>query len=90
MSTKRIQLWRMLEPEDVIQPGDHFASSLTGHVCRCTPGMMGRRLPYLHMPHLRPAGEYVETTADNSSTIPSKTAADCPERLHSAAPKGSK
>ena len=28
-------------------------------------------------------------TADNSSTIPAKTAVDCPERLHSAAPKGS-
>lgn len=70
MSTKRVQLWRMLEAGDVIQPGDHYASSLTGHVCRCTPDMMGKRLPYLHMPHLRPAGERVETLADNSSAGP--------------------
>jgi hypothetical protein len=59
--TKTVQLWRMLDYGDVIQPDDHYASSLTGHVCRCTPDMMGKSLPYLHMPHLRPAGTRVET-----------------------------
>lgn len=54
--TRTIQLWRMLEAGDVIQPGDHYASSLTGQVIRCTPDMMGKKLPHMHMPHLRPAG----------------------------------
>lgn len=63
MKRKPIQLWRMLEPGDVIQPGDHYASSLTGQVCRCTPDMMGKPLPYMHMPHLRPAGVMEVTEA---------------------------
>ena len=68
MSKKRVQLWRMLEPGDVVQPGDYYASSLTGHLCRCLPSMIGKPLPYMGMPHLRPSGEYVETTSDKSST----------------------
>jgi len=59
--TRTFQLWRMLGPGDVIQPDDHYASSLSGHLYRCTPDMMGKKLPYMHMPHLRPAGIRVET-----------------------------
>lgn len=56
-----VQLWRMLGPGDVIQPDDCYASSLCGKLFRCTPDMMGKRLPYLAMPHLRPAGTREET-----------------------------
>lgn len=51
-----VQLWRYLTPEDIIQPGDHYASSMTGQLYRCTPDMMGKKIPYLAMPHLRPSG----------------------------------
>jgi hypothetical protein len=61
MTAKVVQLWRMLEPGDTIQPGDHYASSLTGSVCRCPPDQMGHKLPYMAMPHLRPAGTRTET-----------------------------
>lgn len=58
---KTVMLWRLLGPGDVIQPGDTYSSSLTGGQWRCTPDMMGKRLPYMAMPHLRPAGTRTET-----------------------------
>lgn len=51
----------MLEPGDTIQPGDHYASSLTGQVRRCPPDHMGKKLQPWAMPHLRPAGTRTET-----------------------------
>jgi hypothetical protein len=53
---KGTQLWRILGEGDQIQPGDHYASSLTGGLSRCTPDMMGKQLPFMAMPHLRPSG----------------------------------
>jgi len=69
---RRVQLWQMLEAGDVIQPGDHYASSLTGQLCRCQPDQMGKKLPYMAMPHLRPAGERIESdsAADNGDPAP--------------------
>jgi hypothetical protein len=61
---KQVQLWRMLEEGDVIQPGDYYASSLSGELYRCTPDQMGKKLPFYAMPHLRPAGTREESIAD--------------------------
>jgi hypothetical protein len=61
VKTREVQLWRMLGEKDVIQPGDHYASSLTGQLCRCHPAQMGQRIPFMAMPHLRPAGTRTET-----------------------------
>lgn len=55
-SIKGTRLWRMLGDGDVIQPGDHYASSLVGGLYRCTPDMMGKPLPSYAMPHMRPSG----------------------------------
>jgi hypothetical protein len=57
----------LLGDGDIIQPGDHYSSSMCGGLYRCTHDMMGKKIPFMAMPHLRPSGTMAECFSGTTS-----------------------